>query len=385
MRRRALNGVLLGLWVTAACGESTTVMQPVQMAPEPAEAVAEPADSSNRAALVGTLIGAQHGSALDEEALQVELKALLERTPHDPFVLANLGTLSLRAGKTEAGLDYYEKWYERAETSAAGLALANELARVGEDERAEDIYRTLLRREPELLGGKVGLGGILYRRGALDEAWKVGVGLVRHHPAVEAGHALLAAVALVRRETGIAGLLIRRAKLAGAAGPSLAMVRGHWLEAKGELGDALMAYRRGAEAYPEQRILRAEFGRVSLQLEDFRGALESFERLLAADPTDFEAILGAALACRGLGFFERADGLYQQLVGAESPSPRVLWNRAVLLHHHMGRFAEAVTLYDTLERVLPTPRPSVYADLETARADALAAQADAVAAEADGQ
>jgi len=360
-------------------------MQVVQVAPEPAEAVVDSADSSNRAALIGTLIGAQHGTALDEEVLQAELKALLERTPDDPFVLANLGTLSLRAGKTEVGLDYYEKWYERAETSAAGLALANELARAGDDERAEDIYRTLLRREPELLGAKVGLGGVLYRRGAFEEAWKVGVNLVRHHPVVEAGHALLAGVALARAENGIAGLLIRRAKLAGAAGPSLAMVRGRWLEAKGELGDALMAYRRGAEAYPEQRALRAELGRVSLELEDFRGALESFERLLVADPTDFEAILGAALACRGLGSFERADSLYQQLENTESPSPRVLWNRAVLLHHHMGRFAEAVALYDALERALPTPRPSIYADLETARADALTAQTDGVSAEAEGQ
>ena len=58
--------------------------------------------------------------------------------------------------------------------------------------------------------------------------------------------------------------------------------------------------------------------------------------------------------------------MYSRLVNDDPKSPPVLWNRAVLLHRYLGRFADAVEVYEALERLLPTPRPSIYADLEEA-------------------
>ena len=126
MKLRAL--IVLGMAMAGVgCGESQR--RPVQAAPQASVIEESDTGASNRASVVGGLLGIQHGASLNEEALRSELLALLEVLPRDPFVLANLGTLSFRAGEREAGLDFYRRWYEEEGSGSAGLALANELIR----------------------------------------------------------------------------------------------------------------------------------------------------------------------------------------------------------------------------------------------------------------
>ncbi|MEC9465006.1 MAG: tetratricopeptide repeat protein [Myxococcota bacterium] len=372
-------GIAMLSFCALACSQSAGPS--VKVAPETQSASESSDTRRSRAAVVGDLMGVRHGSRVDAEALRGDLLALQGDSPSDPFVLANLGTLSFRAGEWEEGLTYYQRWFEETRGRDVGVALANELARAGRLDEAEELVRELLRAHGGDVELTLGLGRLLLSRGALDEAWQVGVQLVRQAPKLEAGHTILVAVSLANGEPGLAGLLLSRAGVAGAKGPSLARARGQWLEARSLVGDALMALREAADRYPGERSIWLELGRISLVLEDYAGAGEAYETLLQREPTDRDAMLGAAVAYRGLGEWERAEAMYSRLVNDDPKSPPVLWNRAVLLHRYLGRFADAVEVYEALERLLPTPRPSIYADLEEAMQQARQAAATPVQAD----
>ena len=75
----------------------------------------------------------------------------------------------------------------------------------------------------------------------------------------------------------------------------------------GDYGRALEHFTRAARAYPKDRVVRNQIGRIHFLNRDYRRAVESFQRTLRIDPEDLEAHYNLMLAYRGLGMGESSE------------------------------------------------------------------------------
>jgi tetratricopeptide (TPR) repeat protein len=77
----------------------------------------------------------------------------------------------------------------------------------------------------------------------------------------------------------------------------LAMVQ----KAEGDYDGALGSLRRVAAAYPRDRVVQNQMGRVLFLKRDYAGAIAALKAVLAIDPEDVQAHYNLMLACRGAG------------------------------------------------------------------------------------
>ncbi len=92
------------------------------------------------------------------------------------------------------------------------------------------------------------------------------------------------------------------------------------LKERGRYAEALASFRRAAEQYPRDRVVRNAIGRVLFLTREFEAAVEEFEAVLAIDPEDLTAHFNLMLCYRGLGRdadAERARTLYERFKADE--------------------------------------------------------------------
>ena len=79
------------------------------------------------------------------------------------------------------------------------------------------------------------------------------------------------------------------------------------LKTQGQYDEALESFRRAAVAYPRDRVVRNQIGRVYFLKREFARAIQELSKTLTVDPEDLEAHYNLMLAYQGLGDMERAD------------------------------------------------------------------------------
>jgi len=84
------------------------------------------------------------------------------------------------------------------------------------------------------------------------------------------------------------------------------------LKTQGRYDEALEHFRRAAERYPRDRVVRNQMGRLHFLKREFPEAIEELEKTLAVDPEDLEAHYNLMLAYQGSGDTERAK-LHREL------------------------------------------------------------------------
>jgi Tfp pilus assembly protein PilF len=105
--------------------------------------------------------------------------------------------------------------------------------------------------------------------------------------------------------------------------PSLAKTHfflGTALKSLGRYDEALGHLRTAASAYPRDRVVLNQLGRVLFLQRKYKEAIESFTRVLAIDPEDLQAHYNLMLCYRGLGEHERAtreETLYRRFKADE--------------------------------------------------------------------
>jgi Flp pilus assembly protein TadD len=93
------------------------------------------------------------------------------------------------------------------------------------------------------------------------------------------------------------------------------------LKAQGEYDAALGHLQVAAAAYPRDRVVQNQIGRLLFLERRYREAIAVFERVLKVDPEDLQAHYNLMLCWRGLGDLERArheQALYERFKADES-------------------------------------------------------------------
>ncbi|MGQ4806976.1 hypothetical protein NKDENANG_00314 [Candidatus Entotheonellaceae bacterium PAL068K] len=163
------------------------------------------------------------------------------------------------------------------------------LLRQGDLRGAEAAFQRVVRLEPTYVDGWVNLGRVRLQDGDLDSARQALTQALGLAPALPRAHFFLAMV----------------------------------LKAEGEYEMALQHLRCVAAAYPYDRVVRNQMGRLLFLLGRYAQARDELERVLRIDPEDLQAHYNLMLSLRALGDEERSEihhTLYRRFKADESAS-----------------------------------------------------------------
>jgi len=252
-----------------------------------------------------------------KEAVQ-ESSEILKRDPNSlaarrllaRIYLRSLGDLNAAAGQTEtlerAAEQYREILRLDPTDTESGLWLARLYRLQNKNEKAEEVLRALLRNETGEEAVAEQLSQLLLDEGKTAEAVQLLEGLTQDESSAD-----------------------------------LLDLLGNAYTQAGDLGKAEAAYRKAAEAEPEDRSRLRGLGQTLFSEGKFAQALEVYKQLADAEPADAEVHLRLAQIYRELHQLDKAE---DSLLKARQYAPgslEVQYNEA-LLYEAQGRFEDAI-------------------------------------------
>jgi tetratricopeptide (TPR) repeat protein len=207
-------------------------------------------------------------------------------------------------------------------------------------ERAAEQYREILRLDPADTESGLWLARLYRLQNHNEKAEEVLRGLLRNETGEEPVAEQLSQLLLDEGKTGEAVQLLEGLTQDGTSADLLDLLGNAYTQA-GDLGKAEAAYRKAAEADPEDRGRTRGLGQTLFSEGKFAEALEVYKQLAEAEPADAEVHLRLAQIYRELHQMDKAE---DSLLKARQYAPNnleVQYNEA-LLYEAQGRFEDAI-------------------------------------------
>lgn len=156
---------------------------------------------------------------------------------------------------------------------------------------------------------------------------------------------------------GLAKIIFNRALEAHPDQPALHNNLGIVFLAEGKQRQALASFRKALELKRDHRIAAANLGSILLEYKDFERALSPLEagykatrsELKSGVPHAVEVANNYAVALTGVGKFDDAKEIYEEIVGGSSRQPAVLLNYAILLIEKLKNYKEGGKLLSRIK------------------------------------
>jgi tetratricopeptide (TPR) repeat protein len=292
--------------------------------------------------LLGVLMS-QRGDK--EQAVRLITRAI-EIQPRAAEYHANLGLVFLEQGRPEPAVLSCKRAIELNPRDAeAHFILANALREMGRAEEAIHAYQRALAINPNHAGAMRYLALLLKLSGRTKDAADVYAQLIKLQP--NSPDALVDYGEMLRARGQFADALAAFDR-AIAAGPNFAVAhngRGLVLHDLNDPVAAASSYRRALELDPDNAGIRTNLGYALELAGKFDEAIAELERAVALRPDLVDAVGNLGNCYRDVGRWADADAQYVRALRLEPDSPRVHFNRALLLLL-MGKFEEGWTEYE---------------------------------------
>ena len=350
-------------------------------------------------------LAAAYRTVGDYDSAESSYNQLLALAPDDLGVKISLGDLYMERDEPERALPLYEEAASRAsdpdQLAQARDQLGKAALRLGDDARAESLATSLIETRPELSRGYLLLAAVRETRGDLDGALAVysdGVAktedplplqlragdlLLRLGRAPEAQTLLQAAVQTNPRAPD-AYIGLAQAHIAQA--DDLRALRFEW--ARGALqsalqldpnsaaaysaqGDLMMAYDRAGEAadaylkaldlrasQTDDTVIRVKLADAYAASSQWDPALQEYQRVAVANPTDLGLQMSLANAYRQAGRQPQALQEYQRITQIAPDYPFAYIKQGELLDE-TGLSRQALTAYEAAVQAAPDSADAV--------------------------
>jgi len=137
----------------------------------------------------------------------------------------------------------------------------------------------------------------------------------------------------------------------------------------GQDREAIAEYRRAIAGRPNEVAPRVEFGTLLIRAHRSGEAIDVLREALRLDPEDDEARAALARAVASTGNNLEALRRYEEVLATSPDNYDALQGKAFVLYH-IGRFAQARTIFELLERENPSDEENSEALARIARAEA---------------
>jgi Flp pilus assembly protein TadD len=127
----------------------------------------------------------------------------------------------------------------------------------------------------------------------------------------------------------------------------------------GQPDSALVLLKKLTLSQPELAGPWVNTGVAYLQLDDESSATDAFNKALAANPHNCEALIQLGVLARKRGAFDMAEELYGRCIAAQPGYADAHLNLAILYELYMGRLGEALAAYNEYQLALVEPDTTV--------------------------
>lgn len=292
------------------------------------------------------------GAAVDPQWLTAEMQAVVDLDPGHAAARFNLAVLTEHRGDHAAARRLYQSIHESqedfipaAENLAAFMAESDEIA------AARALYERVIAKDPANVTGRLGLARLELRAGRYKQA--IGLcrkALQRKADALEAFR-IMAVAYRQQKNQPMAELVAGRGLRVAKNDPALHYTLAQILLARGDVVNGVAGLKKVVGLRPSWLQARADLGTLALKYRDFGTAAQQFEAIVKEAGGNDAARVSLAVAYKGLGRFSEAEAIYKKILAQQQENLDVLWNLAVLYHHHLNRYAEAVKSYKLYEKL----------------------------------
>ncbi len=349
LRRAGLGWALAaGALLVQSCGGGSAEHAPAKAGVHVAKVEAGPEQKAQErfVALSKEVDKLESGQEVNRGWLAKELQAVLKLNPEHDAAEFDLAVLKELGGDKDAARKMYEEIHERNPSFApAAENLAAYLVREGHQQEAVATYRRIIEKDPKNVTSRLALARLLATEKQYDEAVKLCRGALQQKAdAIEAFRVLALAYDAIGN-TPMAELIIGRGRKVDENDVELNYLLAEILLKKKDLASGVRQLKEVVKLDPNKLAVRAQLADIALSYRDFGNAAQQYEAILKEKPKHRGALIGLAVAYKGMGRYDQADKIYTQLLTAKPDDVDAMWNEAVLYHHHLNRYDDAISLY----------------------------------------
>jgi tetratricopeptide (TPR) repeat protein len=322
------------------------------------------------------------GEAFDRGRLESELKEIAKLDPDFAPARFDLAVLREHDGDKEGARREYEA-LSRAfpDFAPAQENLAAFLVVDGKGAEAMQIYKRIIARQPKDVTARLALARLLSAQGQYREAITLSRQALQHQADAIEAFRILAESYEAQGDVNMAELIIGRGLKVNKNDVELHYLTAKILLDKGDLAGGVTKLKEVVTLDPKWFKVRAQLAEIALKYRDYGNAAQQYEAILKDDPKNHAARIGLAVAYKGMGRFEQAEKVYQDLLAENANDAPALWNVAVLYHHNLNRYDDAIAMYKRYKAAASGKDEKVgdvdklVAELEKLKTDIAAAKA----------
>ncbi|MEZ4272652.1 MAG: tetratricopeptide repeat protein [Myxococcota bacterium] len=324
---------------------------------------------------------APQDSSIDPDWLKSKYQEVLALNPDHLPARFSLAVLEEQAGRTEAALEQYRQ-INKDDPGFAPAAenLASYWVLEGDIPRATSLYKQIIERDPKNLTSRLSLARLLSQEGEYTKAIELCRQVLQRKADAAEAFRILAKSYKSIGNMPMAELVIGRGLKVNKDDVEL-----HHLMA--EILWSVMTWQGVSKLKevvrmdPKNVSVRAELAAIALKYLDYGNAAQQYEAIAKQKPDDRATQVGLAVSYKGLGRYDQAEKIYQQLLRKDKDDLDALWNLAVLYHHNLSRYDEASKYYREYKSAAPRDDKKaaevnqMVAEIEKAKSNQAAEQA----------
>ncbi len=272
-----------------------------------------------------------------------------------------------RAGRLERAEHLYRAVLKKSPANADALHLLGVLALDrGRSERAIQLIDKAIAAAPDFAEAHMSLGNALRAAGRQTDALASYRHAIALQPDVAAAHNNLGQLL---RELGEPSAAIASFEQAIRLDPSFFEAHANLastLRSEGRLEDAEAAARRALRLRPEDPALNANLGNILTDRQQYEPAIAAYRAAIALAPGFAPAHVGLANVLRLSGAMTEAIDIYRRTLELR-PREAILWNDLGRALRAVGRFEEATDAFRSALEIAPD-LADAYRNLATCRA-----------------
>ncbi len=264
------------------------------------------------------MLGYQAELAQDTDRAIQEYQAALRTDPGSRFLKARLATLLFSVGDLASAMRYADEVAEAADQDAQLLGqIAGIYAGAGQVEKALALFDRAIRIDPSKSESYFSRGLLLLNLKRFDEAAQSIEQGIKIAPDSPVGYYYLGRVAMEAKQPDKAIANFERAMAVNPAFEPAYTALASAYEAQQNREKAIAVYRKYLQLVnPHGREIRQHLIRLHINGKEYREAMAELEKVLADDPSDFDAQLRLSLLYGELKEYPKAIERLTQILAA---------------------------------------------------------------------
>lgn len=255
----------------------------------------------------------------------------------------NAGWTADKLGQQEDAIRHYRSAFEMDNNyKEAMFALAGLLSQSGKAQEAAGLYRTFLEGAPSDLEVRNDLMVALAATGDTDAAMVEAQAILRHDPKNASVYRNMSGIYYSQGNLGMSLLCAEKALELNDGQPSIYNNRALTFLQQDNEPKAIENLKTAIKLDSKNYEANLNLGFIALNSGDYHLAHTSFTAALETQDSSVDAMIGLAVANRGLKDYPAADKLYAQVIEADPKNNIVYFNAAILHERYTRNFKQAL-------------------------------------------